>query len=152
MSTHLETRAEHELQPGQGFFWLGKVFLRYIPFCFPHWYKFILILLVTPFALSVINTMIPILRVLLIDDAFIRQDYRHVVVIISAIFMIALVRETNYLIESFVRYNIKMEIFRTLGSKFYNHLMRLSLGYHQSKPVGESKFGSSYSVSIIGII
>lgn len=119
---------------------VGQVILRYLPFCRPYWGRFLLILVLTPVTATIINAVIPLFTAFIFDDAFPRRDLPLFIILTFGILLIALFREAHYLLEMFIRYNLKMEIYRDIGLCFYDHLMRLSLGYHQAVPIGERIF------------
>ena len=49
----------------------------------------------------------------------------------------AILRDTNFLLEAFIRFNLKMEILRDLGRDFYTHMLKMSMAFHTERPVGE---------------
>lgn len=69
------------------------------------------------------------------------------VLLVVALLGTALLREVVYLLEYFVRYEVKLGIFRTLGRRFYSHLMKLPVSYHQAHPVGERVFRATIDVN-----
>lgn len=137
----LASKGEHEkIREGGGPVQILQVVREYLPYCIPLWKRFLLILVLTPLATTVINAALPLLSVLFIDDAVQRLDLPAMFYFVFLIFLTSLLREACRLIEAFVRYDIKKEILRRIGRDFYDHLLHLSLGFHASKPVGERIF------------
>ena len=117
-----------------------RVLRRFGPMCKRHWAKLVLILLITPLVSTVLSAMLPVLSIMLIDEALPRGSYIWIVGIVTSLALTGLSRESNYLLDSFIRYNLKMEIFRELGDRFYQHMLEMSMGFHTSRPVGERIF------------
>jgi ABC-type multidrug transport system fused ATPase/permease subunit len=125
----------------------ARVLMRFVPYMKPYWLKLVLILVITPLANTVITAAGPIFSALILDDAFPRKSYPMLVLLVVALLGTALLREAVYLLEFFVRYDVKLGIFRTLGRRFYGHLMRLPVSYHQAHPVGERVFRATVDVN-----
>lgn len=118
----------------------ARVLRRYAPFYLPEWPRLILLLAVLPAVTAIVRALLPVLTILLVDEALPRGEYRGVVLIVTAAFAVGLSIQGLYLLESALRYFVKIRILRRLGERFYQHMLRMSMGFHSSRPVGERVF------------
>ncbi len=118
----------------------ARVIRRYAPYYKRHWVKLFLVFLITPLVGAVFNALLPVLSILLIDEVLPRGDYLWVVLFVTATAFGAVLRDVNFLLESFIRFNLKMEVLRDLGRDFYTHMLKMSMAFHTEHPVGERIF------------
>ncbi len=130
-----------QIQPASGgLLHLLRLLRYYFPYCKPLWAQYLLVLLVTPLSATLINSLLPIYSTLIFDDAFPRKSTTLLLLLCVLVLFTSLLRELNYLLESYIRFNLSREIHRRVGSAFYGHLLRFSMNYHKSHPVGERVF------------
>lgn len=118
----------------------AHVVRRYLPMYRRHWSKLLLLFLITPLVGATLNALLPVLSIILIDEVFPRGGYTWVVLFVTAAALVAILRDTNFLIEAFVRFHLKMEIFRDLGRDFYGHMLKMSMAFHAEHSVGDRIF------------
>lgn len=126
--------------PPQGLRAQARVLRRYAPFYLPEWPRIILLLVIMPAVTAVVRALIPVLTILLVDEALPRGQYRGVVFIVTLILVVAVAIQGIYLLESALRYLVKVQVLRRLGERFYRHMLRMSLRFHATRPVGERVF------------
>ncbi len=117
-----------------------RVIRRYAPYYRRHWPKLILVFLLTPIVGAVISSLIAVLSIILLDEVLPRGKYFWVALFVTGGFLGAVLRDSNFLIEGFIRFNLKMEILRDLGRDFYNHMLDMSMAFHTKHSVGERIF------------
>ena len=118
----------------------ARLLWRYAPYYRRHWAKLLLVFLITPLVGAIFSALLPVLSILLIDEVLPRGAYLWVFVFVTATAFFAVLRDTNFLLEGFIRFNLKMEILRDLGRDFYAHMLRMSMAFHAEHPVGERIF------------
>lgn len=126
--------------PNQGLRAQARVLRRYAPFYLPEWPRLVLLLAIMPAVTAVVRALIPVLTILLVDEALPRGKYRGVVLIVTLILGVAVAIQGIYLIESALRYLVKVQILRRLGERFYRHMLRMSMRFHATRSVGERVF------------
>ncbi len=140
-----------QIQPASGgLLQLFRLLRFYYPFCKPLWSQYLLILLVTPFSATLINSLLPLYSTIIYDEAFPEKSFSLLLIFCLLVLFTSLLRELNYLLESFIRFNLSREIHCRVGGAFYNHLLSFSMNYHKSHPVGEKVFRSFTDVQDTG--
>ena len=140
-----------QIQPASGgLLQLLRLLRYYYPYCKPLWTQYLLILLLTPLSATLINSLLPLYSTLIFDEAFPRKSFSFLFILCLLVLFTSLLRELNYLLESFVRFNLSREIHCRVGKAFYDHLLHFSMNYHKSHPVGEKVFRAFTDVQDTG--
>jgi ABC-type multidrug transport system fused ATPase/permease subunit len=124
------------------------IFFHFLRWVFPYWRPWLLQLLlnIVWVTLSVIP---PWFTKFLIDDAFPNKDLPLVYQIFIGIVCMALLSRFIGSARSLMNYYIDVRVRIDLKRRFFHHLMRLSMTFHQQRPVGEHMYRADADVNAV---
>ena len=144
--SQVEDAVDHQgqtFQPAARSTWL--IFFKFLTIIRPYWGKVALIILVVC-ASRTMAVVWPWMGKILIDDALPNRDWRLFWVLVGA--RMGLIGFSWFLWrlnQIFIRY-IDLRVFGDLQSRFFDHLIRLSMTFMQNRPTGEHIFRASSDV------
>lgn len=120
-------------------------FAKFLTILAPYWDKVLLIVLVVCCAMTT-GMLGPWFGKFLIDDAFPERNWRLFWIIVAGQIGLMCFNKMLWLLNSlFTRY-IDLRVFGDLQSRFFDHLVRLSMTFMHNRPVGEHIYRASSDV------
>lgn len=125
-----------------------RTFIRFLSWMIPVWDKAVLGVLGT-IVLTTASVVSPWLSKFLIDDAFPNQDWLLFYRIFSATIAMALLWRImgtmNKLLNTFIDVHVGLR----LRIHFYRHLEKLSMTFHEDRPIGEHMFRAEADIGAV---
>ena len=120
-------------------------FWRYLRCMIPYWHRAALMIILEWMWVTV-GVFAPWMSKILIDRAFPEQDWSIFWAVFAANISIALIGRSKGWLANILNQYVHVRIFIDLTTNFYRHLSRVSMGFIQSRPVGEHSFRGTSDV------
>jgi len=122
-----------------------KLFMRFLPFCYPYKWKIILQLLCISVSVPLVEVSAFLVRyqtdeVVLNDTLPLPQAVRLFFQVAGIQLGLWLLSWVFQIIREVMSVYVNMKVTLALKMSFYDHMQRLSLGFFRSRPVGEHMF------------
>jgi ABC-type multidrug transport system fused ATPase/permease subunit len=124
------------------------IFFHFLRWVLPYWRPWVLQLLLNIIWVT-LSVIPPWFSKFLIDDAFPNKDLSLVYRIFLGLVCMLLLSRFIGSARSLLNYYIDIRVSLDLKRKFFHHLMRLSMTFHQRRPVGEHIFRSSADIDAV---
>lgn len=129
-----------------------RTFLRFLRWMIPVWDKAVLALL-GMIIVSTLSVVGPWLSKFLVDDAFPNQDWDLLHRIFFALIALALINRVVGTMGYLLNVYIDVRVGLAMKTRFYHHLQRLSMTFHESRPIGEHMYRANADIdSVMGMV
>jgi len=139
--SHVEDQIDHhgrpDVEPEKVHLW--KTFFKFLRILIPYWDKVVLLVMLVTSA-SITGMLWPWLGKFFVDEALPNQDHKLYWTIIWAGNALILCNWFFWRLNWFFTRYIDLWVLSDLQSRFYDHLVRLSMTFMQNRPVGEHIF------------
>ena len=136
------------VQPTPGPPPLFRTFFSFLRWMIPVWHHAVLALLCL-IIVSTLSIIGPWLSKFLIDDAFPNQDWDLLYGIFFALISLALINRFLNTASTILNAYIDVRVSLALKTHFYRHLQRLSLTFHENRPVGEHMYRANADIDAV---
>lgn len=125
-----------------------RTFIRFLKWLLPVWDK-VLLALLGSIVLTTVTVVDPWLAKFLIDDAFPNQDYGLFYGLFAAGIAMALLWRVMLTMNGLLNLYIDVRVGLTLRIDFFRHLERLSMTFHENRPVGEHMYRAESDIAAV---
>lgn len=125
-----------------------RTFVRFLKWLLPVWDK-VLLGLLGSIVLTTVTVVDPWLAKFLIDDAFPNQDYGLFYGLFAAGIAMALLWRIMLTMIGILNLYIDVRVGLTLRIHFFRHLERLSMTFHEKRPIGEHMYRAESDIAAV---
>ena len=129
-----------------------RTFFHFLRWMLPVWDKGVLALLGT-IIVSTLSLVGPWLSKFLVDDAFPNQDWGLLHRIFFALIALALINRVVATMGYLLNVYIDVRVSLAMKTRFYHHLQRLSMTFHENRPIGEHMYRANADIdAVMGMV